>query len=106
MFIFSTIVGEWELIGGISTPLCYPYISICTVGKIYTPIFSFFRKRFVNIAILEVGPVSNERPGILTFYLDMYRDIHEFLSPTIFLKVTVFSILGCNCHFTEVKWQI
>ena len=26
-----------------------------TVGKIYTPIFWFFRKRVVNIAILEVG---------------------------------------------------
>ena len=35
MFIFSTIVGEWELIGGISTPLCYPYISICTWFNFY-----------------------------------------------------------------------
>ena len=33
----------------------------CTVGKIYTPIFSFFRKRVVNIVTLELGPISNER---------------------------------------------
>ena len=38
------------------------------VGKIYTPIFSFFRKKVVNIAI------SNESPGNFTFY----RGIHEF----------------------------
>ena len=37
-----------------------------TAGKIYTPIFLFFRKRVVNTAILELGPVSNERPGIFT----------------------------------------
>ena len=37
------------------------------VGKIYTPIFSFFRKKVVNIAI------SNESPGNFTFY----RGIHE-----------------------------
>ena len=50
------------------------------VGKIYTPIFSFFRKKVVNIAI------SNESPGNFTFY----RGIHEFLNPSIFVKITVF----------------
>ena len=38
------------------------YITLCnvdTVGKIYTQIFFvFFWKRVVNIAILELGPVS------------------------------------------------
>ena len=53
-----------------------------TVGKIYTPIFSFFRKRVVNIAILEVGPVSNESPGNFIFY----GGIQEFLNPTIIAK--------------------
>ena len=37
-----------------------------TVGKIYTSIFSFFRKRVVNIAILEMGLVSNEKSGKVT----------------------------------------
>ena len=36
-----------------------------TVGKIYTPIFSFFQKRVVNIMISDLRPVSNESPGIL-----------------------------------------
>ena len=48
--------------------------SPCTVGIIYTPIFSFLRKRVVNIAILELGPVSNESPGNFT----LYRGIQEF----------------------------
>ena len=39
------------------------------VDKIYTTIFSFFRKRVVNIAILELGLVSNESPGNFTFYI-------------------------------------
>ena len=39
-----------------------------TVGKIYTPIFSFYRKRVVNITILELGPVPNESPGNCTYY--------------------------------------
>ena len=54
--------------------------------------------------ILELGPVSHESPGNFTFY----RVIDKFLNPTIFAKITVFfSILCCNCHFTEnsVKWQ-
>ena len=38
-------------------------VQVCTVGKIYTPIFSFFRKKVVNIEILELGPVSNESLG-------------------------------------------
>ena len=57
----------------------------CAVGKIYTQIFSFF-KRVVKIAILGMGPVSNENPGNFTFY----RVIHEFLNPCIFVKITVF----------------
>ena len=74
----------------------------CKVGKIYTdcprqirthipdsagtdctPIFSFFLEKVVNIAILELGLVSNERPGHFTFY----KDIHEFLNPSIFVKI-------------------
>ena len=39
-----------------------------TVGKIYTPIFSFFRKRVVYIAFLELRPLSNERSGNFIFY--------------------------------------
>ena len=38
-----------------------------TVGKIYTPIFSFFRKSVVNITISVLGLVSNERSGNFTF---------------------------------------
>ena len=57
-----------------------------TVGKIYMPIFSFFRKRVVNIMISDLRPVSNESPGNFTFY----RGIHEFLNPSIFVKITVF----------------
>ena len=54
----------------------------CTVGKINTPIFSFFRKRVVNIAFFELRPLSNERSGNFTFY----RGIHKFLNPSIFEK--------------------
>ena len=43
-----------------------------SVKSTYTPIFSFFRKRVVNIAILELELVSNESPGNFTFY----RGIH------------------------------
>ena len=52
----------------------------CTVGKIYTPIFWFFRKkRVVDIAITELKMVSKQRSGDFTFY----RSIHELLdSPT------------------------
>ena len=53
-----------------------------TVGKIYTQIFSFFRKRVVNITILELRPGSNESPGNSTYY----RGILKFLNPSIFLK--------------------
>ena len=38
-------------------------VIVGTVGKIYTPIFPFFWKRVVNIAISELRPVSNERSG-------------------------------------------
>ena len=41
-----------------------------TVSKMYTPIFSFFRKRVV----------SKESPGNFTFF----RGIHEFLKITVF----------------------
>ena len=43
-------------------------IFACTVGKICTPIFSFFLKNVVNIAILELGLVPNESPGKSTYY--------------------------------------
>ena len=56
------------------------------VGEIYTQIFSFFRKIFVNIASLELRPVSNERSGNFTFYMG----IHEFSNPSIFDKITLF----------------
>ena len=45
-------------------------------------IFSFFRKRVVNIVISDLRPVSNERSGNFTFY----RSIHEFLNSFIFEK--------------------
>ena len=60
-----------------------------TVGKIYTPIISFFLKRFVNIAFLELRLLSNERSGNFTFYRPW--GIHEFLDSTILKKkITVF----------------
>ena len=59
-------------------------VQVCTVGKIYTPIFSFFRKKVVNITISALRP--NESSGNFTFY----RGIHEFLNPPIFVKITVF----------------
>ena len=37
-----------------------------TVGKILTALFSFFPKRVVKITILDLRPVSNERPGNFT----------------------------------------
>ena len=52
--------------------------------------FRFFRKRVVNIAILEN---SNESPGNFTFY----RGIHEFFNSPIFEKITVFK----NRYFLE-----
>ena len=74
-----------------------------TVGKIYTLIFSFFRKRVVNIMILDLRPVSNESPVNFTFY----RGIHKFLIPTIFVKIMFYFILCNSFHFSEnsVKWQ-
>ena len=61
---------------------------LCKVSKIYTPICSFFRKRVVKIVISEQRLVSNESSGNFTFY----RGIHEFLNPSIFVKITVFWI--------------
>ena len=40
-------------------------------GKIYTPIFSFFRKRVVIITISDLRTVSNESPGNSKFYRGM-----------------------------------
>ena len=42
-------------------------ITICSVGKIQTPIFLFFLKKVVNFAIFELGPVSYESPGKFTY---------------------------------------
>ena len=41
-----------------------------------------FRKRVINIAFLELRPLSNERSDNFTFY----RGIHEFLNSFIFEK--------------------
>ena len=41
--------------------------------------FIVFRKRVVNITILELRPVSNQRSGNFTFY----RGIHDFLNSSI-----------------------
>ena len=38
-----------------------------SAGTDCTPIFSFFLEKVFNIAILELGLVSNERPGNSTF---------------------------------------
>ena len=64
----------------------FPSLNLGTVVKIYTPIFSFYQKRIVNIMISDLRPVSNESPGNYTFY----RGIHEFLNPFIFEKITIF----------------
>ena len=52
--------------------------------NLYTNIFVFW-KTAVKITILDLGPVSNESPGNFTFY----RGIHEFLNPSIFVKITI-----------------
>ena len=56
-------------------------VCICMVGKIYTPIFSFFRKRNVNMAFLKV-----------MFYGFHVRKIHSITQN--FLKIIVV-LLGC-----------
>ena len=61
-------------------------VTIMYVGKIYTPICSFFQKRVGYIMIADLRPVSNESPGNSIFY----KGIHEFLNPSIFVKITVF----------------
>ena len=63
---------------GVSNTSLEPYQKIKTnddknlasraVSKIYTPIFTFFRKRVVNIDILELELVLNESPGNFTIY--------------------------------------
>ena len=65
-----------------SASLLTQSLYVCTVGKIYTPIFSFFWKRVVNIVISELRPVSNERSGNFTFI----RGFHEILNSPIFEK--------------------
>ena len=55
-----------------------------TVGKILTALFSFFPKRVVKITILDLRPVSNERPGNFT----VYGGIRKFLKSSIFEKIT------------------
>ena len=42
---------------------------VYTVGKIYSPKFSFFRKNVANIAILKLRPLfKNERTSNFTIY--------------------------------------
>ena len=55
-------------------------LDLLKVGKIYTLIFSFFSKKNVNIAFLELRPLSNEKPGNFT----IYRGIQEFLETVFF----------------------
>ena len=44
----------------------FPMAEVCTVGKVYASIFSFFRKRVVNIASSLLRPILNERSGNFT----------------------------------------
>ena len=44
--------------------------------------YSRFQKRVVNIAVLELGLVSNENPGNSSYY----RGILKFSNPSIFEK--------------------
>ena len=44
--------------------------------------FRFFKKKVVNIAILELGPVSKESPGNSSYY----RGVLKFLKPSVFEK--------------------
>ena len=72
---YSTMMNfmmKMKRINCVICKICMYYVS--TVGKIYTPIFLFFRKRFVNIPISDLRLISNESPGNFTFY----RVIHEF----------------------------
>ena len=43
---------------------------------------NFFQKRVVNIAIFELGPVSNKSPGNSSYY----RGILNFSNPSVFEK--------------------
>ena len=43
-----------------------------TMDTIYTPIFSFFGKKVVNIVNSELGPVSKEKPANFIFYCGIY----------------------------------
>ena len=57
-----------------------------------------FRKRVINIAFLELRPLSNERSDNFTFY----RGIHEFLNSFIFENITVFEI---QVYLETSKWK-
>ena len=53
------------------------------VGKICSQIFTFLRKKVVNITFSDLRPVSNETTGNFTHY----RGIFEFLNLSIFVKI-------------------
>ena len=58
------------------------FFAICTVGKIQTPIFTFFLKRVVKIEVLQLKLLSNGSPSNSTYY----RGILKFLKNNGFLK--------------------
>ena len=65
-------------------------------GKIYTPTFSFFLNRVVNIAISELRPVSNESSDSPS----LYRGTHKFFNLCIF-KIHIYSILHFQNTFAR-----
>ena len=46
----------------------------CTVGEIYTQILSSFQEIVVNVAILELGPVTNVGPAWYFLSRDIFWD--------------------------------
>ena len=79
---------------------------VWTVGKIYSPIFSFFRKRVVNIAFLNRAETTLKWKvwsGNFTFYWG----IREFLNSFIFENITVFKNSRLLCHVLTFlkKWR-
>ena len=75
--------------------LTYAYTYLHTVLKIYTQTFQFFRKRVANIAILELGLLSNET--------SIDCGIHEFFNHSIrFFN----HVLQSPFHRNSVKWQL
>ena len=73
----------------------------CIVGKIYTWIFSFFRKKVADILFLELGLVSNESTGYSTFH----RGIHEFLNPSIIEKYRFIKFDAVVEHSQKILWN-